>query len=229
MAARARAAWERASAFCGRCGARHGAPAGASGRRVCPACGARVYPRTDPVALVLVESPCGGFALLVSPRSMPQPGMFSCVSGFVEQGEAAEAAGCREVLEEAGVATGPARLVLSQPWPRGRGGTCELMLGMVARARGDGGTREGGPPALQVGEELRRAVWASREEVAEALGRSAAPESPFNGGSGGEKERGGGRERLWLPPERALAHELLLRWSEGGFDGGGGSSLPGRM
>ena len=225
-AARARAAWERGSAFCGRCGARNGGAEGASGRRECPRCGARVYPRTDPVALVLVESPCGGFALLVSPKSMPQAGMFSCVSGFVEQGEAAEAAGRREVLEEAGVAIELVRLVSSQPWPRGRGGGCELMLGMVARARGERGTGESGPPPVQVGEELRSAVWASREKVAEALWRSGSPENPFRGGSGGG---GGGDERLWLPPERALAHELLLRWSGGGLAGGGGSSLRERM
>ena len=211
-------AWERGSAFCGRCGARNGGAEGASGRRACPRCGARVYPRTDPVALVLVASACGGFALLVSPKAMPQAGMFSCVSGFVEQGESAEAAGRREVLEEAGVAVDLVRLVSSQPWPRGRGGGCELMLGMVAEARGDGGAGGSGPPRVRVGEELRDAVWASREEVAEALGRSGAPESPFRGGSGGGS--------LWLPPERALAHELLLRWSEGGRPGA--SPLPRR-
>ena len=33
-----------------------------------------------------------------------------------------EAAGRREVLEEAGVAVELVRLVSSQPWPRGRGG-----------------------------------------------------------------------------------------------------------
>ena len=211
--ARARAAWERESRHCGRCGAANGDPSGGSGRRECsrPGCGGRVYPRVDPVALVLVESPCRGFALLVSPRNMPRQGMFSCVAGFVEQSESAERAGAREVLEEAGLPVGPARLVASQPWPRGRAGGCELMLGMVARAIGGAGD---GLPRLQIGNELQSAVWASRAEVAEALGRSEAKDSPFMGGDGGNTEG-----RLWLPPKRALAHDLLRLWSAGDLAG----------
>lgn len=56
---------------------------------------------------------------------------------FVEQGESLEEAVRREVWEEAGIAVGAVRVVGSQPWPIGRGGSCELMLGCVARATDD--------------------------------------------------------------------------------------------
>lgn len=36
--------------------------------------------------------------------------------------------------EEVGIRVGSVRIVGSQPWPIGRGGTCELMIGAVATA-----------------------------------------------------------------------------------------------
>ena len=85
------------------------------------------------------------------------------------------------------------------------------MLGMAARAIGGAGE---GLPRLHMGNELQGAVWASRAEVAEALGRSEAKDNPFSGGDGGSSEG-----RLWLPPKRALAHELLRLWSAGDLTG----------
>ena len=49
---------------------------------------------------------------------------------------AAERAAAREVLEETNVKVSAVSLVASQPWPCGRGNSCELMLAMVARAAG---------------------------------------------------------------------------------------------
>jgi hypothetical protein len=43
----------------------------------------------------------------------------------------------REVLEEVAVVVGDITLVGSQPWPVGRGGSCELMIGVVASAVDD--------------------------------------------------------------------------------------------
>ena len=43
----------------------------------------------------------------------------------------------REVQEEVGVRCGAVSVVGSQPWPIGRGGSCELMIGCVASALDD--------------------------------------------------------------------------------------------
>ena len=58
----------------------------------------------------------------------------------MEQCESVESAIVREVKEESGldIAVASVRLLGSQPWPIGRGGTCELMLAAVARATDPG-------------------------------------------------------------------------------------------
>ena len=43
----------------------------------------------------------------------------------------------REVSEEAGIKVGRVAIVGSQPWPIGRGGSCELMVGCIAQALSD--------------------------------------------------------------------------------------------
>ena len=40
----------------------------------------------------------------------------------------------REVFEEAGIKVGEVAIVGSQPWPIGRGGSCELMIGCIGKA-----------------------------------------------------------------------------------------------
>lgn len=67
----------------------------------------------------------------------PFQNRYTCIAGFVEHAESAEAAAVREVSEETGVRVGAVALVASQPWPCGRGGSCELMLACAARAEPD--------------------------------------------------------------------------------------------
>ena len=40
-------------------------------------------------------------------------------------------------MEEAGVKVGDVAIVGSQPWPIGRGGSCELMIGCIGKALDD--------------------------------------------------------------------------------------------
>lgn len=56
----------------------------------------------------------------------------------------------REVQEEVGVRVGEVAIVGSQPWPIGRGGSCELMIGCVATAEDD---------AIHLNEAEVGAVW----------------------------------------------------------------------
>ena len=57
------------------------------------------------------------------------PGIFSCLSGFVEPGETLEHAVRREVREEVGLEVGDVDFRGSQPWPFPH----QLMVGFGAR------------------------------------------------------------------------------------------------
>jgi NAD+ diphosphatase len=65
----------------------------------------KLYPRTDPVVIMLVESPDGNRALLGRGKKFT-PGMYTCLSGFIDQCESVEEAVRREVYEEARVQVG---------------------------------------------------------------------------------------------------------------------------
>lgn len=113
------AQWHASHLFCPRCGAAtHSAEGGA--RRQCSASAEhRLYPRTDPVVIMLVESPDGASALLGRPRNYRMANMLTCLSGFVDQGESVEEAVAREIQEEAGLKLTKVEVLGSQPWPIG--------------------------------------------------------------------------------------------------------------
>ena len=147
--------WHARHRFCARCG---GPTRIAKGgwQRNCTneACGAQHFPRTDPVAIMLVEN--GGDLLLGRQARFPARS-YSALAGFVEPGESIEEAVVREVLEEAGVQARSVRYVACQPWTF----PSQLMIGCHALAD----HRE-----LTVDyTELEDARWFSRAEVAEAI------------------------------------------------------------
>lgn len=161
-------------------------------KRKCPSTRGRAYPRSDPVAIALVRDALDKACLLVSVREIP--GMWTCPSGFVEAGEQAEEAIRREVLEETRVCVDLEKGVTwlgTQPWPLGKGGSCELMLGAEVEAAAAAG--EVSPNLDEVGD----ARWFTREEVA------AMMKTPFGG-------RG-----PFLPGENAIAYHLVRRWLDG--------------
>ncbi|MCL3880998.1 NAD(+) diphosphatase [Marivita sp. GX14005] len=145
--------WHETHGFCARCGAK--SEVTLSGwQRVCPACGARHHPRTDPVVIMLVT--CGNKVLLGRSPGWPV-GMYSCLAGFVEPGEAIEAAVRREVYEEAGIEVGAVRYLSSQPWPF----PASLMVGCHAAALTEKISID---PS-----EIEDAIWFSREDVMDAF------------------------------------------------------------
>ncbi len=106
-------AWHVSHKFCGKCG--HEAHMRAGGyKRLCTACGAEHFPRSDPVAIMLTvtREKC----LLGRGRHFA-PGMYSALAGFIEPGETIENAVRRETFEEAGIKLGRVVYHASQPWP----------------------------------------------------------------------------------------------------------------
>lgn len=150
--------WHRANPRCARCGAATEME-DAGWRRGCPACGAKHFPRTDPVVIMLVLHE--GRALLGRQAAWPE-GMHSLLAGFMEPGETIEEAVRRETFEEAGVRVGRVAYACSQPWPF----PSSLMIGCVAEALDD---------ALKVDPtELEAALWAEKGEIAASLAGAPA-------------------------------------------------------
>ena len=148
--------WHQRHRHCSNCGAASRVH-DAGWRRDCPSCAAQHFPRTDPVAIMLVVR---GERCLLGRSGRFAPTMWSCLAGFVEPGEAIEDAVRREMLEESGIRCGRVRYLFSQPWPF----PSSLMIGCHAEALTD--------EIVVDREELEDARWFSREECAAMLVRS---------------------------------------------------------
>jgi NAD+ diphosphatase len=118
--------WHSRHRFCSACGAAT-LITEAGNRRHCPACEVDHFPRTDPVAIMVVRHQ--GRVLLGRQKTWPA-GMYSALAGFLEPGETLEDAARREVFEEAGVRVGAVSYLGSQPWPF----PSSLMLGLIGDA-----------------------------------------------------------------------------------------------
>lgn len=145
--------WHRSHGYCAACGAPSRLAMG-GWQRDCAACGAKHFPRTDPVVIMLITQ--GDAVLLGRSPGWPE-GMYSCLAGFVEPGETIEAAVRREVFEEAGVKVGDVRYLASQPWPF----PASLMFGCWGEALSRDITID---PT-----EIEAARWVGREELALAF------------------------------------------------------------
>jgi NAD+ diphosphatase len=121
-------AWALANRFCGACG-NPMTPESGGYRRKCQSCSHTVFPRTDPVAIMLAIDEARDRCLLGRSPHFP-PGMYSCLAGFIEPGETMEDAVRRETLEESGISIGRVRYHATQPWPMPH----SLMIGVYAEA-----------------------------------------------------------------------------------------------
>ena len=125
---RAQVGWHRSHRCCSACGAP--TESGRGGHvRICGVCKDEHFPRTDPVAIMLILD--GDRCLLgQSLGPLARTGMYSALAGFIDQGESIEEAVRREIREEAGVIVGAVRYHSSQPWPF----PSSLMIGCHGRA-----------------------------------------------------------------------------------------------
>lgn len=165
--ARAVVAWHRGHGYCAKCG--NGSEIAEAGwQRLCPACGTRHFPRTDPVVIMLITQ--GNSVLLGRSPHWPEK-MYSLLAGFVEPGETIEAAVRRETFEEAGVQVGQVSYLASQPWPF----PASLMIGCA----GEAVSKEINIDPL----EIEDARWVTREDMVEVLAERHDEISPARKGA----------------------------------------------
>lgn len=220
--ARALLEWHDLTRFCGHCGCKT-IPMEAGRRMQCTneLCKKRVYPRVDPVAIMLVIDKDNDRALL-SRQSRYVPRMWSCLAGFIEPGETLEEAVRRETWEETGIEVGDVVYHSSQPWPVGPSSMpCQLMVGFFAYAK-----------SLEITvdkDELEDAQWYSREDVKKALSfaeyekaqRTAAVkvEQICKGVKQGQNlssdfnTESGELAAMFVPGPFAIAHHLISAWA----------------
>ncbi|MGI9323588.1 MAG: NAD(+) diphosphatase [Pseudomonadales bacterium] len=185
--ARSQLDWHQRHGFCSNCGQPTQAQRGGQMRK-CSACSTSVFPRTDPVAIMLVTD--GDRCLLGQPHGpLVKTGMYSALAGFIEHGESIEAAVRREVGEEAGIHIGDVRYHSSQPWPF----PYSLMIGCIATAT----SRD-----IQIDPtEMADVRWFERTDVTAAMQRCLAGEAPS-------------QAQLSVPGPIAIAHHLIKAWLE---------------
>jgi NAD+ diphosphatase len=180
--------WHRSNRFCGTCGAPT-VSRDAGHMRNCEN-GHEHHPRTDPVVIMLVVDPDrAADRILMGRQAVWPPSRYSALAGFVEPGEALEAAVAREIMEEARVSVSAIRYVASQPWPF----PASLMLGFQADWAGG---------EAQIGDdELDDVRWFTRAEVLDAIEAEKTQRTDVP---------------LLLPPKLAIARHLVDHWLDAG-------------
>lgn len=151
--AAALANWHDSARYCGRCGQRT-TPRDGGWQRHCSGCNHTLFPRTDPVTIMLITA--DDQCVLARKSEFPD-GMVSALAGFLEPGETIEAAVLRETEEEIGIRARGVRYLASQPWPFPH----SLMIGCIA-------TADCTPLTIDT-DELESALWVSRAEVRQML------------------------------------------------------------
>lgn len=180
--ARAQIDWHRRNRYCGQCGEPSRAERGGQIRR-CSGCEAHIFPRTDPVVIMLIVDQAGGDRCLLGQGRgrMAQSKFYSALAGFVDQGESLEEAVRREVWEEAGIRVGHVQYHSSQPWPF----PSSLMIG----CHGVADTHE-----INIDEnEMADVSWFSRAQALAAIK--------------------GDNPDLSVPGAMAIAHHLIRAWA----------------
>lgn len=197
LAAQARSLvdWHARHGFCPVCGAATASRQGGA-HRVCTRCEVQHFPRTDPVVITLIHD--GGDRCLLAARAPAAgatagalPPMFTCIAGFIDQGETVEAAVRREAWEEVGVRVTDVRYGHSQPWPF----PSSLMLGCRARAETTDITVDG--------DEIGQAYWFTRAQARRL----------FEPGYDPDAAGAAAPPRLHIPPPLAIAHHLIKGWA----------------
>lgn len=180
--ARAMLDWHRRNPYCAVCG--NPSDSGRGGQiRLCNHCNKHIFPRTDPVAIMLIQNDDQGDYCLLgkSQGRMAQSNFYSALAGFIDQGESLEEAVRREVMEEAGIRVSSVSYHSSQPWPF----PSSLMIGCHGIAVNQ-------DIAIDT-EEMADVAWFDRAQVLAAIS--------------------GENTDLRIPGPGAIAHHLIKAWA----------------
>ncbi|KAH3744284.1 Peroxisomal NADH pyrophosphatase NUDT12 [Pelomyxa schiedti] len=179
--------------FCSKCGVRT-IPAHGGSKRICNACKSEHYPRTDPIAIILVTHPTFPNLCLLGRKATYTKDRFTCLAGYVEPGESLEEGACREVLEESGIIVDTANVHYhaSQPWPALAGS--QIMAGFYAKASSD---------TITVNtNEMEQIKWFPRDAVVQGV--EAWENNTENAPTG-----------FGIPGPHTMAYCLLRDWVKG--------------
>eukprot|EP00249_Psilotum_nudum_P022381 c28494_g1_i1 orf=878-1579(+) len=223
MCARAMLDWHGQSRFCGRCGSiTVSREAGKRRQCVNDLCKKKLYPRIDPVVIMLVIDKERD-SVVLGRQSRFVPRMWSCLAGFIEPGESLEEAVKREIRNEVGIEVGDIVYHSSQPWPVGPSSmSCQLMVGYFAFAT-----------TFDISvdkKELEEAQWHTREQVRNALtfteykNQQQASASKIHLTCSGEERKKGSDSKvetgepvlMFVPGPYAIAHHLIASWAFSG-------------
>jgi NAD+ diphosphatase len=175
--------WHKRHGFCPNCGARTELRDGGY-RRLCSACGADHFPRTDPVVIMLplFTNEDASEECLVGRNLRFPPQLHSAFAGFVEPGESMEEAVRRELREEVNLTAGTVTYHATQPWPF----PSSLMLGCYAQALSRDFKIDG--------HEIEAARWLTKNEARARLANKT-------------------QDEMKLPVTIAIAHYLIRDWA----------------
>ncbi len=152
--ARSNLNWHAQNRFCSVCGTESQSQRGGL-MRECSKCKTQHFPRTDPVAIMLVYK--GERCVMGQTLARSNSTFYSCLAGFMDQGESIEEGVRREVREESGLEVGKVTYHSSQPWPF----PSSLMIGCHAEAISDEIVSDPG--------EMSDVRWFTKEDVKLAL------------------------------------------------------------
>jgi NAD+ diphosphatase len=177
--------WHNSNQFCGYCG-QPSITDECGHSRKCSSedCSKEVFPRTDPVVIMLVEyQPKNGPAqCLLAQHHHSKYQVVSTLAGFVDPGETLEEAVIREVKEEAGVDVEAVTYLASQPWPF----PGSLMTGFFAKA-------------------INNVINIDQDELVDAQWYTAAQVREFdNWGDEGDN--------IQIPRKESIARYLIEQW-----------------
>lgn len=179
--------WHRSHQFCGYCGSPLlNKEAGHAKQCSDQNCQKLVFPRTDPVVIMIIEhtDENGLCRCLLAGHQRSKGQVISTLAGFVDPGESIEEAVEREVFEEVGLIATNVQYLRSQPWPF----PASLMLGFHVKVANNNTTIDP--------DEITHVKWCTARDIAKF------------------SDWGSDDDNIQIPGEHSISRYLIDWWCE---------------